>query len=184
VAGHEGNVIAELLADHREVEGLFAEYAEVASDDHARRREVVDEFTIELVRHSVAEEQYLYPAVREHVPGGDAMADEEMADHQKVEQLLKSLEQAKPADPEFDDLVRKVTDEVSAHVKDEEDRLFPELVEACPPDYLFELGDKVRAAKASAPTRPHPEAPDNKLATVATGLVDRIRDLLTGRGRS
>jgi hemerythrin superfamily protein len=184
MTGHEGNVIAELLADHREVEGLFEEYGKAAGDDHARRREIADQFTIELVRHSVAEEQYLYPAVREHVPDGDAMADKEVADHQKVEELLKLLEIAKPSDRDFDDIVRKVIDEVSAHVKDEEDRLFPELVEVCPQDYLFELGDKVRAAKAVAPTRPHPDAPDNKLATAAAGLVDRVRDLLTGRGRS
>lgn len=184
MTGHEGNVIAELLADHREVEGLFAEYAEIAPDDLARRREVVDKFTIELVRHSVAEEQYLYPAVREHVKGGDAMADKEVADHQRVEELLKLLEVAKPGDREFDDIVRKVIDEVSAHVKDEEDRLFPELVEVCSQEYLFELGDKVRAAKATAPTRPHPDAPDSKLASTATGLVDRLRDMFTGRGRS
>lgn len=43
-------------------------------------------------------------------------------------------------------------------------------------------------AKKMAPTRPHPSAPDtppgNKLLGPGVGLVDRARDLLTGRGKS
>ncbi|MBR7829283.1 hemerythrin domain-containing protein [Actinospica sp. MGRD01-02] len=184
MTGHEGNVIAELTTDHREVEGLFEKFKALAPDDHAGRREVADDFTTELVRHSVAEEQYLYPAVREHVPGGGAMADKELADHEKVEQLLKDLERADTTDPRFDTLAAEVIEEVTSHVKDEEERLFPALLEACPMDYLFELGDKIRTAKAAAPTRPHPNAPDNKVATAGAGLVDRVRDLFSGRSRS
>lgn len=41
--------------------------------------------------------------------------------------------------------------------------------------------------KKIAPTRPHPAAPDrppvNKIMNPLTGLVDRMRDALTGRGR-
>jgi hypothetical protein len=46
---------------------------------------------------------------------------------------------------------------------------------------------KVRSAKQHAPTRPHPSAPDtppaNKLLAPGTGMVDRRRDMLTGRGK-
>jgi hypothetical protein len=42
-------------------------------------------------------------------------------------------------------------------------------------------------AKKMAPTRPHPAAPDtppaNKLLAPGAGLVDRLRDALTGRGK-
>jgi hemerythrin superfamily protein len=79
MTGHEGNIIAELTADHREVEGLFDRFEKIAPEDHAWRRDFADEFAAELVRHSVAEEQHLYPAVREHVPGGQSMADKEVA---------------------------------------------------------------------------------------------------------
>jgi hypothetical protein len=45
----------------------------------------------------------------------------------------------------------------------------------------------VRRAKKMAPTRPHPSAPDtppaNKLLAPGTGLVDRLRDALSGRGK-
>ncbi|MEU9079317.1 hemerythrin domain-containing protein [Kitasatospora sp. NPDC048538] len=181
--GHGGNVVNELMTDHREVEEMFARLQALPVGDE-RRREVADQVTIELVRHSVAEEQYLYPAVREHVPGGDAIADREVADHERVEKLLKELEGVDCGDVRFDVVVDRLVAEVTAHIQDEERNLFPALADACPPGALDELGDQVRRAKKLAPTRPHPNAPDNKLLAAGTGLVDRARDLVTGRGKS
>ena len=185
--GHGGNVIVELMADHREVEELFDQIQALPPGDE-KRRVIADRFTIELVRHSVAEEMYLYPAVREHVPGGAALADKELKDHAAVEQLLKDLEDVEVGGADFDVLVDRLITEVGAHVADEENNLFPALADVCSPQQLSELGDKIRRAKAVAPTRPHPGAPDtppgNKLLAPGTGLVDRARDLITGRGKS
>lgn len=185
--GHGGNVIAELLADHREVEEIFDRMQSMSTGSPALR-ELVDEVTIELVRHSVAEEQYLYPAVREHVEDGDRIADKEIADHARIEELLKDLEQLPPNDGRFHPLLMELMDEVTAHVQDEEGRLFPKLGSACSPEALDDLGDKVRRARSLAPTRPHPAAPDtppaNKILAPGAGLVDRARDFVSGRGRS
>jgi hemerythrin superfamily protein len=185
--GHGGNIIEELKADHREVEAMFNTINAMPMGD-PRRREIADEFTIELVRHSVAEEMYLYPAVREHVTGGGPVADKEIEDHSKVEELLKQLEGMEANRSEFDTLVTRIITEVTGHVADEENRLFPALAAACTPQQLNELGDKVRSAKEKAPTRPHPSAPStppmNKLLAPGAGLVDRARDMLSGRGRS
>ncbi|MEU9099960.1 hemerythrin domain-containing protein [Streptomyces hundungensis] len=184
--GHGGNVIEELKADHREVEDLFDQIEALPLHDD-KRRHIADRFTIELVRHAVAEEMYLYPAVREHVPGGEALADREIKDHATVEQLLKDLEKADVGDARFDSLVQQLIREVSAHVADEEQHLFPALAGAVSTEVLDELGDKIRTAKKLAPTRPHPGAPDtppgNKLLAPGAGLVDRARDFVTGRGK-
>ncbi|MFI1769973.1 hemerythrin domain-containing protein [Streptomyces sp. NPDC020800] len=184
--GHGGNVLEELMADHREVEEFFGRIEAMTRGQELR--DVVDEVTIELVRHSVAEEEYLYPAVREYVDGGDRLADKEIADHGRVEQLLKQLEKTHADDSQMMLLLQQLMDEVTAHVQDEENNLFPVLRQACSPEALDELGDKVRRAKAMAPTRPHPSAPDtppaNKLLAPGVGLVDRARDFITGRGRS
>ncbi|WP_282692118.1 hemerythrin domain-containing protein [Streptomyces sp. CC208A] len=185
--GHGGNVIDELKADHREVEELFGRLQQMTGGGQDLR-DLVDEVTIELVRHSVAEEEYLYPAVREHVEGGDRLADKEINDHSRVENLLKQLEKMDTADPRMSPTLQQLMDEVAAHVRDEENNLFPALAEACSPEQLDELGDKVRRAKSMAPTRPHPSAPDsppaNKLLAPGAGLVDRARDFVSGRGRS
>jgi hemerythrin superfamily protein len=184
--GHGGNVIQELTTDHREVEELFAQIEALPGGDQ-RRREVADQLTMELIRHSVAEEEYLYPAVRRHVDDGDDLADKEIDDHREVERLLKELEGCDPSDSRFDSLVSQLKTSVTDHVRDEENRLFPLLADACSTEALEELGEKVRTAKKAAPTRPHPSAPDtppaNKLLAPGAGMVDRLRDMLTGRGR-
>ncbi|MFI1071465.1 hemerythrin domain-containing protein [Streptomyces puniciscabiei] len=184
--GHGGNVIQELTTDHREVEEIFGRI-EALPPGSKDRKELADKATIELVRHSVAEESYLYPAVREHVTGGDAMADKELQDHAKAEQIMKDMEGMQADDPQFDTLMAQLMSEIRSHVMDEEQNLFPKLEAACPPDALMDLGDKVRRAKKMAPTRPHPSAPDtppaNKLLAPGAGLVDRMRDALSGRGK-
>ncbi|MEU5636531.1 hemerythrin domain-containing protein [Streptomyces rishiriensis] len=184
--GHGGNVIQELTADHREVDELFAQIEALPGADR-QRRELADRLTMELIRHSVAEEEHLYPTVRRYVDGGDDLADKEIADHAEVEHMLKELEGCQPGDARFDALILRLKNSVTAHVDDEENRLFPMLADVCSADALAELGEKVRSAKRHAPTRPHPAAPDtppaNKLLAPGAGLVDRLRDMLTGRGK-
>ncbi|OAH11884.1 hemerythrin domain-containing protein [Streptomyces jeddahensis] len=184
--GHGGDVIAELITDHEEVEEIFVNIEGLPSGDEMRKKHA-DRATIELVRHSVAEEAYLYPAVREHIPGGGEIADKELEDHARAERTMKDLEGLDADDPQFDRLITQLITEIREHITDEEENLFPRLRESCTADMLNELGDKVRQAKKTAPTRPHPAAPDqpplNKLLAPGVGLVDRLRDTLTGRGK-
>ncbi|WP_338899740.1 hemerythrin domain-containing protein [Streptomyces sp. TG1A-60] len=184
--GHGGDVIAELTTDHQEVEEMFGEIEALPSGD-PQRKQYADKVTIELVRHSIAEEAYLYPAVREHVPDGDTVADRELEDHAEAERTMKELERCEADDPEFDRLITQLMTEIRRHIQDEEDNLFPRLRESCSADALNSLGEKVRTAKKTAPTRPHPAAPDtppaNRLLAPGMGLVDRMRDALTGRGK-
>lgn len=184
--GHGGDVIEELKTDHREVEELFGKIEELPSG-HPKRKEYADLVTIELVRHSVAEEACLYPTVRKHMHNGDAVADRELADHIEAERTMKDLERCAADDPEFDRLITQLMAEIRHHVRDEESNLFPQLAKSCPVAMLTDLGDKVRRAKKLAPTRPHPAAPTkppaNKILAPGLGLIDRVRDALSGRGK-
>lgn len=177
------DVIEVLTHDHREVEEMFDELT--GTTEPKERRRIVNDITIELVRHSVAEEMYLYPAVRRHVPDGDTIADKEISEHSAVEKTLKGLEKTDATDADFSTLTERLINDVSEHVRDEEDTVFPRLAEHCTKDDLLELGEKVETAKKVAPTRPHPSAPDrpplNKILAPGTGLVDRVRDHLFGR---
>ncbi|MGW9033134.1 hemerythrin domain-containing protein [Streptomyces sp. NPDC055722] len=122
------------------------------------------------------------------VEGGDRIADKELRDHSRIENLLKQLEKTNADDAEMSPLLQQLMEEVAAHVEDEENNLFPMLRQACSSEMLGDLGEKVRRAKTIAPTRPHPAAPDtppaNKLLAPGAGLVDRARDFVTGRGKS
>ncbi|MGH4010984.1 MAG: hemerythrin domain-containing protein [Pseudonocardiaceae bacterium] len=176
-----------LINQHREVDALFVqlERMEGATTDEAQR--LAEQVVIFLVKHSVAEEIYLYPAVREHVPGGDEIADHEVEEHDQAEQTMKRLESLKPADTDFWPTVRELITDVRHHIREEEQDLFPKLRRACSEQQLQELGKKVQQAEAVAPTRPHPSSPSEGSALAAlapgAGMIDRLRDALSGRGR-
>jgi len=186
MAGHGGDVIAELTTDHREVEELFGKLE--ATSDATQRRELAAQVIAELVRHSVAEEMYLYPTAKEVIPGGEGLVERELKEHAAAEQVMNELDKADPSGPEFATLAGRLIADVRAHIAEEEGELFPRLRDVCPTSQLDDLGNKVRAAKQLAPTRPHPMAPDtppwNKILGPGTGLVDRLRDHLTGRSTS
>jgi hemerythrin superfamily protein len=185
MADDQQDAIEILTHDHREVEEMFGELTRAT--EPAERRRIVDDITIELIRHAVAEEMYLYPAVRRQVPDGDAIADKEISDHAEVERVLKELEEADATDPNFDILTRRLIEDVGEHVEDEENTLFPQLAGHTTKQDLLKLGGQIQTAKKIAPTRPHPSAPDrpplNKLLAPGAGLVDRVRDHLSGRGQ-
>ncbi|MEV7175695.1 hemerythrin domain-containing protein [Kitasatospora sp. NPDC093679] len=179
---HGLDIVEELAVDHREVEALFDQIRALPSAD-ARRKHRVDDLTIALVRHIVAEEEYLRPAVREKVPGGTALVEAAAGDG-RIEATLRELEHHQAHDPGFDDLVDRLAAEAAAHVEAQEHRVFPGLRRSCTLDELQELGRKARHAKTLAPTRPHPSEPVNKLLVPTVGLFDRLRDLLSGRGHT
>jgi hemerythrin superfamily protein len=184
----EPTVIDVLVHDHREVDHIFAEIETQPPAAQERLGQLAQQVVIELVRHSVAEEQYLYPAVRKHLPDGDEMADHEIAEHAEAEQTMKHLEKLEPGDAEFRPTLDTLMAQIRHHVHDEEGKLFPALAAACDRGDLVRLGEQVQRAKHAAPTRPHPSAPDrpplNKLLGPGAGLVDRLRDALSGRGKS
>jgi hypothetical protein len=88
-------------------------------------------------------------------------------------------------DSRFTELLRRLEETLRDHVADEESDQFPQLRARVPRDEMVELAAKVESAKRLAPTRPHPAAPNaelfHKVAGPGVGMVDRLRDKLTGR---
>ncbi len=178
------DMVSVLVTDHAEMKEYFRELE--AATTAEERREVADKLTAEVARHSVAEEMYVYPAARKVLPNGDELIDEELSEHAEVEELLKRWEGMAGDDPEFMVTYRQIRDGLLHHIDEEEEpKLFPELQRALSREELEELGAKITTAKKLAPTRPHPSAPDqpplNKVVGIPTGIIDRIRDKMSGR---
>jgi hemerythrin superfamily protein len=179
-----GDVVDVLTSDHREVTALLTQVQ--STTDPETRRDLADTAISELVRHAVAEEMYVYPAMRKHLPDGDKAVEHDVEEHKEIERTMKQLEGADASSPDFDTALRQLQELLADHVQDEESEQFPELRRRIPHEELIELAGKVETAKKLAPTRPHPGAPNNpvfhKLVGPGVGLVDRLRDKLTGRG--
>ena len=178
-----GDVVDVLTADHRDVTALIGEIWAVR--DPMIRRDLTDTAISELVRHAVAEEMYVYPAMKKHLPDGEKAVEHDIEEHKELEQAAKKLENLDVSSTEFDEALRRLETVLADHVQDEETEQFPELRRAIPHEELVELAGKVQTAKKLAPTRPHPGAPNSelfhKLVGPGVGLVDRLRDKLTGR---
>jgi hemerythrin superfamily protein len=179
------DVVDLLTADHHEVLDLLGQ---IPGADPERRRDMADTIIAELMRHSVAEEMYVYPAMREHLPGGEAAVQDDIEEHQQLVEVMKELEDVDSADPRFLQTLGRLETVLRDHVTDEESDQFPLLRTHLTREQLVEIGAKVEAAKKAAPTRPHPSAPHSELfhktLGPGVGLVDRLRDKLTGRPNS
>ena len=188
MADEQRDVIEILEHDHREVEEMFAELESLrgAATDEAksRRKDVTDQVTIELVRHSVAEEVIVYPQVEKKVSAEEVEHARE--EHAEAEETLARLEKLDPDDPAFDDELATLMGEIRHHIEDEEGQMFAHMRQVIDEDELRKLGARVEAFKKVAPTRPHPNVPNEALPRMAAGpaasLFDRMRDLATGRG--
>lgn len=177
------DVIDVLTTDHREMVELLDQID--ATEDPAQRRDLADQLTAELIRHAVAEEMYVYPAMRDHMPDGDEAVAHDTEEHEELEQLLKELEGVDAGGPAFMPMIAKLREILDDHIKDEEDEHFPDLRKHVPESLLVELKEKTETAKQVSPTRPHPSTPNaelfHKLVGPGVGMVDRLRDKLSGR---
>ena len=148
------NIVDEIIADHRKVEGVFGEIEN--SSDPSNRRDLVEHVLAELVRHSVGEERYLYPTARRVLPDGEQVADHELKEHAEAEEVMKELENIDEGDPKFAALARRLFEDIRHHVEDEDSDPLPKLRDACDEADLRELGKKFEQAKkgGAGPTAP------------------------------
>lgn len=181
--GTSTDVVDILTTDHQEMVALIGQIE--GTSDPSQRRDLADTVIAEVMRHAVAEEMFVYPAVEEHVPNGTKEVEHDKKEHDEIVRLMKQVEDVDAADPEFMELIRELEAKLRHHAKDEESEQFPQLRAHIPAEKLVDLGEKVENAKKLAPTRPHPHAPHSELfhKTVGpgVGMVDRLRDKLTGR---
>jgi hemerythrin superfamily protein len=188
MADDQRDVIEVLVHDHREVEEMFGELERLrgatSDEDRQRRKDLADQVTIELVRHSVAEEVLVYPKVASKV--SEEEVEHAREEHAEAEETMARMEKLDADDPAFDDELATLMKEIRHHIEDEEGRMFADMRRVLDEDELRRLGSRVEAFKKVAPTRPHPNVPNaalpRALAGPAASLFDRMRDLATGRG--
>jgi hemerythrin superfamily protein len=121
----ELDVVDELMSDHREVASLLDRIG--TTTDPAEKRDLADTAITELVRHSVAEEMYVYPAMRENLPDGEEVVKHDTEEHKELERTMKELEGVDAQDPRFEQLVGELRSQLRHHVEDEEGEQFPKL---------------------------------------------------------
>jgi hemerythrin superfamily protein len=170
------DLISLLTQDHEAISERFSEIRGTRPD---ARGQLFGELMDQLVRHEVAEETVVYPALRDE-PGGDSIADARMAEEAETEVLLAHIEKLDPTTEEFLGAVKDLQLAVLAHAQKEQDQVFPLLTANEERGYLALLGQKFKGEKLGAPNHPHPHAPNAPLAQKLVGpvaaFIDRVRD--------
>ncbi len=180
--GHQQpDAIRVLTDDHRDVEELFVRFEKTGEGAHKRRSDLVARITEALSIHASIEEEIFYPAARRSVAAAGDGVLEALEEHHLVKLTLAELEAMDPGHERYGAKVTVLIENVRHHVKEEEGELFPTVRRALDPGQLRELGTELAAAKRTAPTRPHPEAPDtppgNLVAQVLTAPLDVAANL-------
>jgi hypothetical protein len=114
-----------LCADHREVQGLFAEYRELAlaRAPGGERRPLAEEICTLLTVHAALEEEIFYPEAR--AAGVDAdLLDEAEVEHAAAKDLVAQIRDLDTGDALYDARVKVLGEYVDHHVAEEESGLF------------------------------------------------------------
>ncbi len=172
-----GKIVDLLQEDHKQVKSMFAN---LVGAEPSVRDELFCELVSELVRHEVAEEVVVYPTIRSDAPDGDAEVAPRLAEQSEAEEKLARMEKLDATSPEFAAELVELREGVLSHAQAEEQNIFPLLRALEGEDTLLEMGARYEKAKASAPTHPHPHAPDtppgNKILGPVAALFDKARD--------
>lgn len=175
------DLISVLTQDHRDLQQLQTEL-NYLTEFHGLRRSLVVLMIAETVRHSVAEETYVYPVVRARLPRGPSIVDHEIAAHRRIEQILRSLDRPELTGAQITALLSRLDATALRHARTEEEELFPLLADHVSEDELVVLGRQALEAKEKAAIRRSLAEPDCPLrdrpATSGTALVDRVRAYL------
>lgn len=136
-------------------------------------------------QHEAIEEQFFWPAVRDALEDGDAVADDAINQEQGGKRLLQRLADGKPGEADYHEALQEFVKIGREHITYEEDVVFPRFAAAVSREDLEKLGEKLERAKRIAPTRPHPDTPPTplflKTMGMGTAIVDHVRDAFTGR---
>jgi hemerythrin superfamily protein len=175
------DIVQLIEADHRQIDRLFDQFERAArAEDAGQQARLARQLVRALSVHASAEEQVLYPALAR--VGMNPERLDSLEDHHAVKVALAELQAMRPAHDRYAAKVHVVAKSVRRHVEEEETAILPQLRQSVEADELQRLGDEFRTLSRSAPTRPHPAAPDqppaNVLANAAASLIDRLRDAL------
>ena len=187
------DVFEVLARDHAKVRQILTQLelhavrqGPITTDYLTQRKKLAEQLVIEESRHEAVEEMYFWPAVREHLPNGDELADTAIGQEEGGKEVLDKLDKLDPDDPEFEELLADFTRTGRAHIDYEESNVWPGLRIALTREQADYLGSKLETAKKNAPTRPHPRIPASPGVLKSTGPItaaaDKARDAITHRG--
>jgi hypothetical protein len=114
-----GDAIALLKSDHREVEGLFAQFEKARSE--SKKKGLANKICNALRAHTTVEEEIFYPAFLE-ATGDKGTHHEAEVEHAGAKNLIAEIEASDPSDDYYDAKLKVLSEMIKHHVNEEEQR--------------------------------------------------------------
>lgn len=152
-----------LRQTHDELSGLAEELRD------RRDAEAAERWVTASLRHGTAEEEELWPVVARRMEGGEGLARRAAEDELELRKVLQTLNRRHPGDVDWDQLIDRGTHLAYDRLVWEQAHVLPPLSRVLGAGERSELGRRLRAAAADAPTRPH--LANSRL----TRALDRVR---------
>jgi hemerythrin-like domain-containing protein len=159
------DVFEVLATDHEEIRQVLAELEKgptaatgACEDQLMLRKMMTEELIVEEAKHDEIERTELWPAVREHVPGGGQLADRAICQQLEIGELLAELDRLDASDPEFEEFLTAFTRAGRDHFDFEERHVWPRLRAVLTMKAASELGRKILRGRQAAAELPHPRA--------------------------
>ncbi|MCE7078958.1 hemerythrin domain-containing protein [Streptomyces sp. ST2-7A] len=169
-------MVALLTRQHGDIRNLFDEVERTNGDG---RRDAFRRLVRLLAVHETAEEEVVHPYVRRSVEGGERIVADRLEEERESKEALSRLDGMDPEDDEFLPGLLRLRMAVMEHARAEERYEFTHLRRSAESRELIRLAKEVRAAEATAPTRPHPgveSAAGNLAVGPMAAVTDRTRD--------
>src|SRR5688572_17441972 len=147
LAGERG-IFNRLKGEHQEVSMLLKRCAATDTSEGGikERIDLYEKVRAELLAHATAEEEVFYSAL-EQIAETKALAVSSREQHDHVERILMELDSLAVFEPSWIERFNALVQEVEAHVRDEEDRLFPIAEKAITKQQARTLDERYHARK-------------------------------------
>jgi hemerythrin-like domain-containing protein len=138
--------VAMLMADHREVEMLFAEFERRAEQAPDQILAVVDQLLTALTVHAELEETLLYPALQDALDEPLSVL-EAIEEHHVVTILVREIRGLSPEDERLDAKLHVLKTAVAHHIEEEEQELLPLVPSLLTREEIHALGVELTEAR-------------------------------------
>lgn len=137
------NVQDVIRMDHRKVDTLIMEIEN--SNDPNKIQEFFGQMYKDLTVHSEAEEQVVYPAVRQFY--GDSNTQELYNEQAELKVVLNQMRSTGPSAPEFKQLLQRAKQMIKEHTTEEENQMFAAIRNNCSTQQQEQLATQFKEAK-------------------------------------
>jgi hemerythrin superfamily protein len=139
----EMNITEVISMDHRKVDTLFMEIEN--TDNPQKLQEFFGQLYKDLSVHAEAEEQVVYPAVRSYYSDIQELYDEQA----EMKQMLAQIKALNPSASNFKEQIKQLKAAVQAHVKEEENDMFPHIRRNLSEAQMEQMATQFKAAKST-----------------------------------